>query len=416
MFERFRALSASRQLLLIAAGVCIVSILLVSVWYFLLRTDYAPLFGNLRTADAATIVADLDKKKIPYRVADGGATILVPEDRVAATRLDVMSEDLPLKGTVGFELFNKSDMGLTDFTQKVNYQRALQGELERTIMTLDGVDSARVHLSMGEDRIFRDDRVPPKASVTIRMKNDAVLPVSAAQGIQRLVAAAVPKLDMSDVVILNEKGQVVGAPAQPVIAAEAATPEVQERHAIEQYYEARVREALETAQAGEGMTVTVRAGIAPGADADTLAQLQNWTPETRKFPLQVTLGSQAALDSQTQENLRTLALGAIGFAAANGDNISFTNGAEAQPANAAPDASSKDVQSAIPTPQAIDREPNWVEETALGLIPLLALVAFFLLIWRARGPRRLSEQQRSEFALKLRAALDKGGSHAASRL
>ena len=416
MFERFRAFSPAQQILLIAAGVCAIGILLVSVWYFALRTPYQTLFSNLRAADAATIVADLDKKKIPYRLSNGGATIEVPADRVDATRLDVMSEDLPLKGTVGFELFNKSDMGLTDFTQQVNYQRALQGELERTIMTLDGVDSARVHLSMGEDRIFRDDRVPPKASVTIRMKNGAALPVSAAQGIQRLGAAAVPKLDMSDVVILNERGQIVGPAPQAVIAVESASPDVQERRAIEQYYEARVREALQAAQAGEGIGVAVRAGVVLGAGADSLAVLESWTPEARKFPLQVTLSSETAIDSDAQQNLRGLALDALGANAASGDTISFAIASTAAPSLPVPQPRVNTVPSQVSAAPMADSEPGWLSETALALVPLLALCGFFLLIWRARGPRRLSEQQRADFALKLRSALEKGGTGAASQL
>ena len=170
MFDSIRALSSRQQVFLALGTACVLCLVLGAVWFFALRTDWTPLFTQLRPSDAATIVADLDRKKIAYRLADGGTAILVPADQADSARLDVMTGDLPLKGTVGFELFNKSDVGLTDFAQKINYQRALQGELERTIMTLDGINSARVHLSLGEDRIFRDDRVPPKASVTIRMR------------------------------------------------------------------------------------------------------------------------------------------------------------------------------------------------------------------------------------------------------
>src|SRR3954454_16858263 len=137
-----------RQLAAVAFGAVLLCALLAAFWLLFLRTDYGVLFSRLREPDAATIVAELDKRKIPYRLEQGGTTILVPADRVDNTRLAVMGEDLPLKGQVGFELFNKSDMGLTDFAQKINYQRALQGELARTIMTVESVDSARVHLSI----------------------------------------------------------------------------------------------------------------------------------------------------------------------------------------------------------------------------------------------------------------------------
>ncbi len=135
MFDGIRALSLRQQVFLALGTACVLCLVLGVVWFFGLRTTWAPLFTELRPADAATIVADLDRKKIAYRLADGGTEILVPADLVDSARLDVMTGDLPLKGTVGFELFNKSDVGLTDFAQKINYQRALQGELERTIMT-----------------------------------------------------------------------------------------------------------------------------------------------------------------------------------------------------------------------------------------------------------------------------------------
>lgn len=223
MFDRFRALSTSQQIALVAVAVTVICLLLLSVWYFVLRVPYSVLFRELRPSDAASIVSDLDRKKIPYRLADGGATVLVPADIADRTRLSVTTEDVPLKGTTGFELFDKSDMGLTDFAQKINYQRALQGELERTIQTLDGVDSVRVHLSLGEDRIFRDDQVPPKASVTVRMQKGSTLSIGTAQGIQHLVAAAVPNLDAANVVILDERGRIVVSPGpQKTVAKRSA--------------------------------------------------------------------------------------------------------------------------------------------------------------------------------------------------
>src|SRR5258706_8609932 len=194
LVENFRASSTRRQLLAVTVGVIVLGALLVAGYFVVLRKPYDVLFTDLRTMDAATIVADLDKRRVSYRLADGGATILVPHGVVDSTRLAVMSEDLPIKGTVGFELFNKSDMGLTEFAQQINYQRALQGELARTIMTLDEVDSARIHLSFAEPTVFRDDRRPPKASVTIATRPGRSLSAETVGGIQRLVGAAVPDL------------------------------------------------------------------------------------------------------------------------------------------------------------------------------------------------------------------------------
>ena len=169
-FDKIRSMPAQRQILLAVGVVVIAVFLLGSVYFVFLRKPDVILFSNLRPTDAATIVAELDKKKVPYRLADDGTTILVSADKVDATRLGILSQDLPLKGSVGFELFNKSDIGLTEFAQKINYQRALQGELSRTIMAIDAVDTARVHLSLPEDTIFRDDKRSPKASIALTLK------------------------------------------------------------------------------------------------------------------------------------------------------------------------------------------------------------------------------------------------------
>lgn len=419
MFERFRAASPTRQIQLIALGVFLIGGLLVGAWFAFVYTPYQPLFGNLRTADAATIVASLEQKKIPYRLANGGTTILVPADRVDSTRLNVMTDDLPLKGTVGFELFNKSDMGITDFAQKINYQRALQGELERTIMTLDGVDTARVHLSLGEDRIFRDDRVPPKASVTVRMEKGAALSLSAAQGVRRLVAAAVPNLDIANVVILDEEGRVVSAAPQIASVSELNSPMIQEKHAIEQYYEARIRQAFDHAHAPGGIGVGVSVDVAADANSAALDGLANWSPGARQFPLQITLSPATPLDPASQENVRSIVAGAIASSATQDDVIAFGAAAEAASVPL-PDVQHTDAAQQMMRPPAAlplaEEEHDWLLETGLVFALLvLVLVGFFLLLRQLRNPRRLSEQQRADFVAKLRAGLQQEGEHAASR-
>jgi flagellar basal-body M-ring protein/flagellar hook-basal body protein fliF len=227
--DEFRHYSQTRQVLLIVAAFVVVCTISVAGYFTFLRTPYEALFSSLRTSDAATIVADLVKKKVPYRLKDGGSTILVPAGVADSTRLDVMSEDLPIKGQVGFELFNKSDMGLTEFAQKINYQRALQGELARTIMTLDSVDTARVHLSLPDPSVFREDKRPPKASATLIPRPGRLVPGAAVAGIRRLIAAAVPDLDPVDVVILDQHGDVLAgdpAPNNSFETASAVTPDV----------------------------------------------------------------------------------------------------------------------------------------------------------------------------------------------
>jgi flagellar M-ring protein FliF len=416
VFDRFRAFSQGRQIMLVALGVAAIGALLGVIWLFFLHTTYQPLFTGLRTSDAATIVADLDRRKVPYRLGDGGGTILVPADIVDTTRLSVMSEDLPLKGTVGFELFNKADMGITDFAQKINYQRALQGELERTIMTLDGVDTARVHLSLGEDRIFRDDRVPPKASVTVRMAKGATLSQGSAQGVRRLVAAAVPNLDIANVVVLDEEGRVISAALQAPPNTETASPVSEERHAIEQYYQAHIRQAFITAH----LTATIGVSVWISAANESQAEpgLTGWTPATRAFPLEVTLSPAVALDAAAQDFVRTLAAGAIGSGPAQDDVIAFGDMPQAPyrvPADARPAADATPVSRPPASLMPVEDDHDWLWEAGLTLaLVLFVLVGFLAALWRLRSPRRLTERQREAFALRLRDILEKGDGHAAS--
>lgn len=195
-----------RKGLFVAALTAILALVVFSV-YWVMRPSYQALFTNLRPQDAATITAELDKQKINYKLESGGATILVPDSQVHSARIKVLGKDLPLSGTVGFELFNNADLGLTEFAQKVNYQRALQGELARTIMSLESVESARVHLALPDSGFLRRTGSKPKASVTVATKSSAVLEKSVIRGIQRLVAAAVPDLELADVAVLNQSGQ-----------------------------------------------------------------------------------------------------------------------------------------------------------------------------------------------------------------
>src|SRR6185295_9479745 len=184
-----------------AAALAIVALGITgAVWTF--RDHYQPLFTELDPRDAAAIAAELERQKVPYRVASDGTMLLVPEEAVHTTRLKVMGKGLDLKGTVGFEIFNSTDFGMTEFAQKINYQRALQGELARSIMALDEVKNARVHLVLPESGLLRRSSVKPKASVTLSMRNERRLRPEQIQGIQRLVAAAVPEMDAAAVTVL----------------------------------------------------------------------------------------------------------------------------------------------------------------------------------------------------------------------
>ncbi len=172
---------------------------------------YLPLFTDLETRDAAEVVRKLEEMKVPYRLADGGRTVLVPESRLYKARLEVASQGLPRRGVVGLEGMDRSSFGVTDFERKVGYLRALQGELTRTILEIEGVEAARVHLNLPEESVFVRERREPSAAVLIQMRPGFALDASQVRGIANLVAASVEGLSPERVTVIDSQGRLLSA-------------------------------------------------------------------------------------------------------------------------------------------------------------------------------------------------------------
>lgn len=205
MFEFVKGLDRRSRLGLML-GVTLILGLTIWVGLKVMVPDYRVLFNGLAAQDAASMVEELDKLKVPYKLADDGTTILVDQSAVLQTRMKLMGRDLPLKGAVGFELFNQSDFGMTEFAQRVNYQRALQGELTRTIKSLSQVKDARVMLVLPEKGLFKQASHKAKASVTVVTDPRATLRPDQVLGIQRLVSASAPGITREDVMVLDQHG------------------------------------------------------------------------------------------------------------------------------------------------------------------------------------------------------------------
>jgi flagellar M-ring protein FliF len=173
-------------------------------WVF--HTEYQTLFSDLKPQDAQAMTTELERLKIPYRLGDSGTSILVDKATVHATRIKLMGKELPLQGAVGLELFNNTDFGMTEFAQKINYQRALQGELTRTIQSLSEVREVRVLLALPEQGLFKQATSKAKASITLMMRQGQALRPEQVIGVQRLVAAAVPGMATQDVTIVDGHG------------------------------------------------------------------------------------------------------------------------------------------------------------------------------------------------------------------
>jgi flagellar M-ring protein FliF len=193
--------SGVQKMFLLGGGAA--TVVLLTVFVRLIGTpDYKPLFTDLEPADAQTLTAQLDAQGIPHQASPDGKTISVPADKLDAARMQTAAQGQPHSGRMGFELFDKMSWGQTEFDEKVTYQRALEGELERSIGTLADVESARVHLVMPTDSVFLDQKRGAKASVILKLRRGD-LSKGAVMAISRLVAGAVDDLAPEDVSIID---------------------------------------------------------------------------------------------------------------------------------------------------------------------------------------------------------------------
>jgi len=233
-------------------GVMVIVAAASIVGWWTMRTPYAVLFSNLRDVDAAEIATALDAAQTPHRYSDNGATLLVPEEAVYDTRMKLVSQGIPHGGSVGFEVFKDSDFGVTEFAQRVNYQRALQGELERTINTIPDVQSSRVHLTLRKAGMFDTGEAPSKGSVSLTLRTSAQLSRAQVAGIQRLVASAVDGLTPEAVAVIGEGGV--------ALSAQVGGDNGEEQTRVEARLRQRVQDLLRDAMGIDaGSTVSVNA-------------------------------------------------------------------------------------------------------------------------------------------------------------
>src|SRR6202011_3662243 len=135
--------------------------------------DFRPLYGGLSAEDAAGVVAKIRESGSEYRLSDNGSAVLVPSGKVAELRLQLAAAGVPKSGRIGYELFDKTNFGASDFAEQVNYHRALEGELERSVMSLAEVELARVHITLAKESVFLESRQPAKASVLVKLRTGA---------------------------------------------------------------------------------------------------------------------------------------------------------------------------------------------------------------------------------------------------
>jgi flagellar M-ring protein FliF len=210
LLERLSALRGSltnAQLASLAGAFTLAVGLVVGSAYWLNAPTYRLLFADMDAESASQVADRLRSLDVPYQLTDGGRSVRVPESQIDQLRIDFASQGLPVSGRIGFEIFDRTAFGQTEFLEQVNYRRALEGEIARTIATIAEVEGARVHIAMARDSVFSARQQPAKASVVVKLRKDRPLSTASVSGITSLVAASVEGLRPESVVIVDSFGR-----------------------------------------------------------------------------------------------------------------------------------------------------------------------------------------------------------------
>lgn len=197
------------QKFLIGLGIAAVVAVMAGIWIWSQQPDYRVLFSNFNDRDGGAIVASLQQMNVPYKFAEGGGAILVPAGQVHDARLKLAAQGLPKGGNVGFELMENQKLGVSQFLEQVNFQRALEGELARSIESIDAVQAARIHLALPKASVFVRDRQQPTASVLLNLHPGRTLDRQQVSAVVHLVASSVPDLPPKNVTIVDQNGNLL---------------------------------------------------------------------------------------------------------------------------------------------------------------------------------------------------------------
>ena len=252
-------LTGKQRLLLVGAAALTIGVL-AAFAHLISTPDYVPLTTGMEPADAQALGAKLATKNIAYQISADGKGVNVPSDKLDSSRMEVASDGMPRSGRLGFELFDKLNWGQTEFDEKVNYQRALEGELERSIQTLRDVESVRVHLVMSTDSVFLDRERPAKASVVLKLRSGR-LSEETQLGIARLVSGAVDKLNPENVTVIDaDTNRPLGTPRHGAFSADGS---------LEQEYSARLLQTLEPVVGPQHVRASVNVEYDPSSTEES---------------------------------------------------------------------------------------------------------------------------------------------------
>ena len=250
----FQKQSMQRKLTLIG-GIAAIASITIALVFWVMSPSYGVLFSHLDSRDANQILTQLEQSNIPYQVRNQGGDILIDKQLIDKTRIKLMGTDLQFTHSVGFELFDKTDFGMTDFSQKINYQRALQGELERTINSLDEVKQARVQLTIPESHLFQQENNLPRVAVTLHLNRP--LTPQQVKSIQQLITASVASLPLTNVVIVDQNGNGLIVNDDE----DSSTGHFVAKKNVERYLNEKVMQMLHQVFTDEGVMVKIDATL-----------------------------------------------------------------------------------------------------------------------------------------------------------
>ena len=279
-FAAFNRLGPTQKLgamLAIALAVA----LLVGGWLWAKDPPYGVVFANISERDGGQIIAALEQQNVPYRVSEGGSAILVPATMVHEVRLRLASQGLPKGGLVGFEVMETQKLGISQFAEQINYQRAMEGELARSIQSLEAVKGARVHLAIPKQTAFLRDEQKPTASVLVALHPGRHLEPAQVAGIIHLVSSSVPQLSPTQVSVIDQDGNLISQQGDAAKDSGLDPAQIHYIREVEQDYRKRV-EAILAPMVGPG---NVHAQVAADIDFSQTEQVAetyrpNPTPET----------------------------------------------------------------------------------------------------------------------------------------
>lgn len=288
----------------------------VAIWGFArwaTAPEWIALHPNLALETVGEVTAVLDEAGIGYRLERGGTQLLVKDGDLARARVLLAQRGLPAKGAPGFELFDQPAWGMTDFTQRINYRRALEGELERTIGQMRGVESARVHLALQEGTVFRREQRPSEASVFLRLRAGARPASELVEAITFLVASSVDGLTSENVTVLDDAGRLLTAAVEPGLEAGGVTKrQLALQREVERYLETKAEELVAQVVGPENVRVRVSATLNYDRIDRTIQQVnpdeQVITQEQRSevVPGPNTVGAGSTIENVTYEPTRQI--------------------------------------------------------------------------------------------------------------